>query len=121
MQDRILASMTLISLCVKQEGQKLQAEVVWQIDRVAAELAEAEREVKQLAAQAGASGAARTVADVDAELEDVENQRAALERQKESVMRRQERLRCAVGPLVHVYQTTERMSAIQQGSVSMDL
>jgi chaperonin cofactor prefoldin len=69
--------------------------VVWQIDHVALELADAEREVRQLASQAGSAASSRTVADIDSDLEDLENQRAALERQKESLLRRQERLRSA--------------------------
>ncbi len=76
-----------------QEAQKLHAEVVWQIDRLAVELAEAQRDVAQLTAQARSSGSARTVGDVDTDMEALENQRTALEREKDTAMRKLERLR----------------------------
>ena len=78
-----------------QEAQKLHGEVVWQIDRLAVDLADARRDVQQLSAQARASGSQRTVGDVDADMEALENQRTALEREKDTAMRKLERLRSA--------------------------
>lgn len=79
--------------CDVQEAQKLHAEVVWRIDRLAAELADAQRDVAQLSAQARSSGSPRTVGDVDADMEALENQRTGLEREKDTAMRKLERLR----------------------------
>lgn len=76
-----------------QEAQNLHGEVVWQIDRLAIELAEARRDVQQLSTQARAGGSQRTVGDVDADMEALENQRTALEREKDTAMRKLERLR----------------------------
>lgn len=76
-----------------QEAQKLHAEVVWRAGRLAGELAEARRDVEQLSAQARFNGATRTISDVDADMEALDNQRTALEREKETALRRQERLR----------------------------
>ena len=78
-----------------QEAQKLHGEVVWQIDRLAVDLADARRDVQQLSAQARVSGSQRTVGDVDADMEALENQRTALEREKDTAMRKLERLRFA--------------------------
>lgn len=79
--------------CDVQEAQKLHAEVVWRIDRLATELADAQRDVAQLSAQARSSGSPRTVGDVDADMEALENQRTGLEREKDTAMRKLERLR----------------------------
>jgi hypothetical protein len=79
--------------CDVQEAQKLHAEVVWRIDRLAAELADAQGDVAQLSAQARSSGSPRTVGDVDADMEALENQRTGLEREKDTAMRKLERLR----------------------------
>ena len=76
-----------------QDAQKLMAEAVWQADRLAAELAESDRSMARLASLSLTAGDMRNVVDVDNDLENLENERAALEQHREQAMRKHERLK----------------------------
>ena len=76
-----------------QDAQKLMAEVIWQADRLAAELAESNRSMARLASVSLTAGDMRNVVDVDNDLENLENERAALEHNREQAMRKHERLK----------------------------
>ena len=70
-------------------------EVVWAVDRLARELAEARADVAQLSASSAGQGPARSVSDVDDDLEQLERERSHLETQKDHVQRKLERRKCA--------------------------
>lgn len=76
-----------------QEVHQGQREVGWPIDRLVADLAGLETEIQRTENRMRIAGAARTVADVDADLESLEADRGALERQREDLVRKQSRLR----------------------------
>ena len=80
-------------LIALQDAQKLLAEVIWQADRLAAELAESDRAMARLASVSMSVTDTRNVADVDNDLEALENERAALEHNREQAMRKHERLK----------------------------
>ena len=81
-----------------QEGQKLQTQVVWQADQLHRELQEHKQEVEQLRLTSSSSAAQRNVGDVDNDLDQVESDKAAQERAKDELLRKQGRLRypCSV-------------------------
>ena len=76
-----------------QDAQKLLAEVIWQADRLAAELKESDRAMARLASLSASASDMRNVADVDNDLENLENERAALEQNREQIMHKHERLK----------------------------
>ena len=66
---------------------------MWQADRLAVELAESDRAMARLASVSMSITDTRNVADVDNDLEALENERAALEHNREQAMRKHERLK----------------------------
>ena len=83
----------MTELTAAQESQQLVSEVIWQVDRLAGEVAERQREVDKLSRDMAVSGAARTVGDVDNELDNIEAERSLKERTKDDLQRKQSRLR----------------------------
>ncbi|KAK9817777.1 hypothetical protein WJX72_002045 [[Myrmecia] bisecta] len=77
----------------QKDGAKLQQEVVWNVDRLQKEVDAGKAEIDALQAQHAASGAGRSVADVDEDLDRVEGEKAGHERQKDELLRKQARLR----------------------------
>lgn len=67
--------------------------MIWQADRLAVELAESDRAMARLASVSLSVTDTRNVADVDNDLEALENERAALEHNREQAMRKHERLK----------------------------
>ncbi len=67
--------------------------MIWQADRLAVELAESDRAMARLASVSMSITDTRNVADVDNDLEALENERAALEHNREQAMRKHERLK----------------------------
>ena len=76
-----------------QGAQKLLADVIWQADRLASELADSERAMTRQISLSASAGNTRNVADVDNDLESLENERSALEHTREQAMRKHERLK----------------------------
>ncbi|DBB04466.1 hypothetical protein WJX77_008210 [Trebouxia sp. C0004] len=76
-----------------QEGQKVQTQVVWQADQLHRDVQERKQEVDHLRVSSAASNAQRSVGDVDNDLDTVEADKAAEERAKDELLRRQGRLR----------------------------
>ncbi|KAG2487944.1 hypothetical protein HYH03_013523 [Edaphochlamys debaryana] len=75
------------------EASKLAAEVVWPLDRMAAEAEGLKREIASAEAASGGSGAGRSVAEVDAEMETVEGVKQRAEAEREAAMARANRVR----------------------------
>ena len=76
-----------------QEVQHLNTDVVWTIDRLAIEIATGGKEIARIENRMKIAGSARTVGDVDAELEELDSERGNLERRKDELLRRQARLK----------------------------
>ena len=81
------------SAMAMQGAQKLLADVIWQADRLASELADSERAMTRQISLSASAGNTRNVADVDNDLESLENERSALEHTREQAMRKHERLK----------------------------
>jgi hypothetical protein len=79
-----------------QEIGKLMTEVVWPVDRLAKELAAADKEIVKLENQMKIAGSIRTVSDVDMDLDVLEDERGVQERRKDDILRRQTKLRYKV-------------------------
>lgn len=79
-----------------QEIQQITSDVVWNIDRLSAEVAGARKDVARTENRMKVSGSARTVGDVDAELEALDSERAGLDRRKDEILKRQSRLKYAL-------------------------
>ena len=90
--NEALVATAVLWACM-QEGQQLARDVIWQLDRLAGEVASSRREITRLENQMKVAGSTRTVADVDADLEALEAARSQLERSKDEVLRKQGRLR----------------------------
>lgn len=78
-----------------QEGEAMQQEVCWPADRLHAECSGLRQELERLQSSMRSSSNARTVADVDNELEALESERRNAEMRKDNLLQRQNRLRCA--------------------------
>lgn len=73
----------------------MQQEVCWPADRLHAECSGLRQELERLQSSMHSSSNARTVADVDNELEALESERRNAEMRKDNLLQRQNRLRCA--------------------------
>lgn len=73
----------------------MQQEVCWPADRLHAECTSLRQELDRLQSSMHASSNARTVADVDNELEALESERRNAEMRKDNLLQRQNRLRYA--------------------------
>ena len=76
-----------------QEGQQLQSQVVWRADQLYRDVTERKQELEQLRLSASASNAQRSVGDADNDLDTVDADKAAAERAKDEILRKQGRLR----------------------------
>lgn len=83
----------LLNYTVLQEGQQLQSQVVWRADQLYKDVTERKQELEQLRLSASASNAQRSVGDVDNDLDTVDADKAAAERAKDEILRKQGRLR----------------------------
>ena len=72
----------------------MQTQVVWQAEQLHRDVQERKQEVDHLRVSSAASNAQRSVGDVDNDLDTVEADKAAEERAKDELLRRQGRLRC---------------------------
>ena len=77
----------------------MQQEVCWPADRLHAECSSLRQELERLQSSMHSSSNARTVADVDNELEALESERRNAEMRKDNLLQRQNRLRCAAAAL----------------------
>jgi hypothetical protein len=73
----------------------VQTQVVWQAEQLHRDVQERKQEVDHLRVSSASSNAQRSVGDVDNDLDTVEADKAAEERAKDELVRRQGRLRCA--------------------------
>ena len=72
----------------------MQTQVVWQAEQLHRDVQERKQEVDHLRVSSATSNAQRSVGDVDNDLDTVEADKAAEERAKDELLRRQGRLRC---------------------------
>lgn len=72
----------------------MQTQVVWQAEQLHRDVQERKQEVDHLRVSSASSNAQRSVGDVDNDLDTVEADKAAEERAKDELLRRQGRLRC---------------------------
>ncbi len=73
--------------------QSINSDVVWNVDRLAAEVSTVVKEVTRIENRMKIAGSTRTVGDVDADLEALDTERADLDRKKDEILRRQSRLK----------------------------
>ena len=78
-----------------QEGEAMQQEVCWPADRLHAECSTLRQELERLHASVHSSSNARTVADVDNELEALESEKRNADMRKDNLLQKQNRLRCS--------------------------
>lgn len=73
----------------------MQQEVCWPADRLHAECSTLRQELERLHASVHSSSNARTVADVDNELEALESEKRNADMRKDNLLQKQNRLRCS--------------------------
>ena len=76
-----------------QEGEQLQQEVCWPADRMHAEATSLKQEVDRLQASMRTDSNARTVADVESDLEILETNKRNADNRKDALLNKQTRLR----------------------------